>query len=153
MAKYLLDLDIGESVDPDYDLPKEELTSPAVHPPVSSLKLENRQVYPASINIQASGDAPNIGVTVQDVLRTIHEDLRRPSPRSTWDELNDDERAEINASFKERCRTKEELSKGLYGFDCLRGRDRLQIFPALSRDSDEAWGPPSIPFKFSPGSR
>jgi hypothetical protein len=66
----------------------------------------------------------------------IHEDLRKPSPRPAWDKLNDDERAEINASFKERCRTEEELSGGLYRFDYLRGRDRLQIFPALSPDSD-----------------
>jgi len=136
LTKYLLGLDIGEFVDPDYDLPKEELTSPAVHPPVSSLKLENRQGYPARISIQAAGDAPNISVTVQDVLRTIHEDLRKPSPRPAWDKLNDDERAEINASFKERCRTEEELSQGLYTFDYLCGRDRLQIFPALSPDSD-----------------
>jgi len=137
LTKYLLELDIDESVDPDYDLPKEELTSPAVHPPVSSLKLENRQGYPAFISIRASGDAPNIGVTVQDVLRVIHEDLRKPSPRPAWDQLNDDERAQINASFKERCRTEEELSEGLYQFDYLRGRDRLQIFPALSPDSDD----------------
>jgi len=138
LTKYLLELDIGESVDPDYDLPKEELTSPAVHPPVSSLKLENRQGYPAGISIQAAGDAPNIGVTVQDVLRMIHEDLMKPSPRPAWDKLNDDERAEINASFKERCRTEGELSQGLYRFDYLRGRDRLQIFPALLPDSDVA---------------
>jgi len=136
LTKYLLELDIGESADPDYDLPNEELTSPAVHPPVSSLKLENRQGYPEFINIQASGDTPNIGVTVQDVLRMIHEDLREPSPRPAWDKLNDDERAEINASFKKRCKTEEELGNGLYRFDYLRGRDRLQIFPALSPDSD-----------------
>lgn len=103
---------------------------------MSSLKLENRQGYPAFINIQASGDAPNIGVTVQDVLRMIHEDLRKPSPRPAWDKLNDEERAQINASFKERCRTEEDLSKGLYRFDYLRGRDKLQIFPALSPDLD-----------------
>lgn len=138
MTKYLLELGIGESVDPDYDLPKEELASPAVHPPVSSLKLENRQGYPACISIQAAGDAPNIGVTVQDVLRIIHEDLMKPSPRPAWDKLNDDERAEVNASFKERCRTEEELGQGLYRFDYLRGRDRLQIFPALLPDSDVA---------------
>jgi len=137
LAEYLLELDIGESVDPDYDLPEEELTSPAVHPPTSSLELENRQGYPESISIQTSVDAPEIGVTVQDVLTTIHEDLRRPTPRRAWDQLKDDERAQINASFKERCRTEEELGEGLNRFDYLRGRDRLQIFPALSPDSDD----------------
>lgn len=101
---------------------------------MSSLRLENCQGHPAFIGIQAFGDVPNIGVTVQDVLRMIHEGLRRPSPGPTRDKLTSDEQAEINAPFQERCRT-EELRKGLYRFDCLCGRDRLQILPVLPPDS------------------
>jgi hypothetical protein len=132
LTKYLLKLEIGEHVEPDYDLPKEEITSSAVHPPMQSLTLESHQGYPQLISVQASSDTPGVGVTVQDVLGAIHEDMRMPSPRRTWGKLNDGERAMINTSFKERCKTEEQLSKGPCRFDHLRGRDRLQIFPKLS---------------------
>jgi hypothetical protein len=134
LTKYLLKLEISEHVDLDYDLPKEEMSSPAVHPPMPSLTLESQQGYPQPINVQASSDAPGVGVSVQDVLSAIHEDMRKPSPRRIWSKLSDGERAVINASFKERCRTEEHLSKGPCRFDHLRGRDRLQIFPKLSSD-------------------
>ena len=112
----------------------EEMNSPAVHPPMSSLTLESHQGYPQLISIQASSDSPGVGITVQDVLRAIHEDMRKPSPRRAWSKLSDGERAVINTWFKERCRTEEQLSKGPCRFDHLRGRDRLQIFPKLSPD-------------------
>jgi hypothetical protein len=134
LTKYLLKLEVGDSVDPDYDLPGEELTSPAVHPPVPWLELENCEGYPQHINIQASGNSPDVGVTVQDVLRAIHEDMRKPSTRPAWDRLRNDERTWIKTSFKKRCKTEEELSKGLHRIDYLCGRDRLQIFPKLSPD-------------------
>ena len=146
MTKYHLKLEIGESVDPDHDLPEEELSSPAVHPPVPLLKLENREGYP-ELNIEASGDSPDVGVTVQDVLRMIHEDLMKPEPRPRWDRLNEDVRAEIKASFKARCRTEGERSKGLYRFDYLCGRNKLQILPQLSPDGVSL--SPFIPFKLS----
>jgi len=134
LTKYLLKLDVGESFGPDYDLPDEELTSPAVHPPVPRLELENYQGYPQHISIQASGDSPDIGVTVQDVLRAIHKDLRKPSTRPAWDDVRNEQRAQIKSSFKKRCKTEEELSKGLHRIDYLGDRDRLQVIPDLSPD-------------------
>lgn len=136
LTKYFLTLEMGGpgSEDPEYNLPKEELCSPAVHPPMQSLTLENHQGYPQPISVQPSNDSPGVGVTVHDVLRTIHEDMRKPSPRRAWSKLSNSERAVINASFKERCKTEEQLSKGPSQFDHLRGRDRLLIFPTLSLD-------------------
>jgi len=127
LAKYLLKLDLSEPVENDYDLPKEETTSPAVHPPMLSLTLENNQGYPQLISIQASDDSGRIGVTVQDVLTTLQEDLRKPLPRRQLSKLSDEQRAVINTSFKERCKTEEDLSKGPCRFDHLGGRNRLQI--------------------------
>jgi hypothetical protein len=134
LTKYLLKLEMTESIDHDYDLPKEEITSAAVNPPMLSLKLESHQGYPQIISIEASDDSRSTGVTVQDVLRTIHEDLRMPFPRRELSKLGADERAGINAAFRERCKSEEELSKGPRRFDRLGGRDRLQILPRLSPD-------------------
>ena len=74
-------------IEHDYDLPKEELTSSAVYPPVQLLKLESYQGYPQVISIEASDDSQGIGVTVQEVLRTIHEDLRMPIPAHELNKL------------------------------------------------------------------
>ena len=76
------------SVEHEYDLPKEELTSSAVYPPVLLLKLESYQGYPQVISIEASDDSQGVGVTVQEVLRTIHEDLRIPIPAHELNKLN-----------------------------------------------------------------
>jgi hypothetical protein len=65
-----------ESINHDHNLPKEEMASSAVYPPMLLLKLENLQGYPQVIGIEASSNSGNTGVTVQDVLRTINEDLR-----------------------------------------------------------------------------
>jgi len=143
LATRLLELETCESL--DYDLYEEDKTSPAVHPPVSSLRLENRQGYPYPISIKASGGSPD-AVTVQDVLKAIREDLRKLLHRHAWDRLNEDERAAIIASFKERCKTEEELSKGIRRADLLRGRNRLQIVTELSPDDDISLSP-TIPFK------
>jgi len=129
LAKYLLKLDLSDPVEHDYDLPKEETTSPAVHPPMLSLTLENNQGYPQLISIHASGDSASVGITVQDVLRTLQEDLRKPLPRRQLSKLNDEQRTVINTSFKERCKTEEDLSKGPCRFDHLGSRNRLQILP------------------------
>lgn len=123
-----------ESLDHDYNLPNEEITSPAVYPIVLSLKLESRQEYPQIISIEASGDSQGAGVTVQDVLRTIHEDLRMPFPRRELCKLGCEERVGIEAAFRERCKTEEELGNGPRRIDYLRGSDRLQILPKLPPD-------------------
>ena len=123
-----------ESVDYDYDLPKEEITSPAVYPPMLSLKMENHQGYPQVISIKASSDSGNVGVTVQDVLRTMHEDLRMPIPTHELSKLSVEEWAAIDAAFGERCTSEEELSNGPRRIDYLEGRDRLQILPTHSSE-------------------
>jgi hypothetical protein len=125
---------MSESVDHDYDLPKEEMTSPAVYPPMLSLKLESRQGYPQVINIEASGDSRGAYVTVQDVVRTIHEDLRMPFPTRELSKLGNEERNAVRAAFRERCTTEEELSKGPRRGDHLGSRDRLHILPKLPPD-------------------
>jgi hypothetical protein len=139
-----------ESADHDYDLPKEEITSPAVFPPMVSLKLESRQGYPQVINIEASGDSRGAGVTVQDVLRTIHEDLRMAFPRRELSKLDPEERAGINAAFRERCKSEEELSKGPRRMDRLGGRDRLQILPRLLPDGSVLLPTPTLPTSVRP---
>ena len=120
---------MNESLDHDYDLPEQEITSSAVYPPILSLKLESHQGYPQVITIEASGDTQGAGVTVQDVLRTINEDLRMPFPRRELSKLGVEEWAGINAAFRESCKSEEELSKGMRRMDRLGGRDRLQILP------------------------
>jgi hypothetical protein len=142
LSKYLLKLDINnQPLDYDHDIPKEELDSPAGRPPVLSLKLENHQGYLQLINIQASSDSPDVGVTVRDVLRAIHEDARKLSPRHEWTKLNAKERKAIDATFLDSCKTEEELGHGPRRVDYLRGRDKLQILSKLPRDG---WKCPPI---------
>jgi hypothetical protein len=134
LEKYYLKLDMNNSSDHDYDLPKEELNSPAVHPPVLSLKLENHQGYPRIITAETSGDTQGVGVTVKEVLRTLHEDLRTQFPRLELSKLSPEQRARVNAAFIERSKTERELSKGPRRIDHLGGRDRLQILPKIGPD-------------------
>ena len=130
LSRYLLKLDIGHRpTDRDYDLPSEEMTSPAVHPPLSRLTLESTQEYLQPITVDASSTSPSTGVTVQDVLRTIHEDMGKPLRSHEWDKLTDEERAAVDDEFRRRCRTREELAQGPCGADYLCRRDRLQILP------------------------
>lgn len=132
LAKYLLKLDVGnQTPEHTYNLPEEELNSPAVDPPMSSLMLENHQGYPQMITVQASSV-----ISVYDVLRTIHEDVRKQSRRKEWTKLSADERAAVDGAFRERCKTEEELGQGPCRIDYLRGRDRLQILPKLSPDGE-----------------
>ena len=44
------------------------------------LKLESHQAYPQVISTEVSSGSRGIGVTVQNVLRTIHKDLKVPFP-------------------------------------------------------------------------
>jgi len=136
LSKYFIELDISsQSIDRDYNLPNEELTSPAVHPPMPSLKLDNYQGYPQSIDVQASSDSPGV-VTVQDVLKAIHEDLKKPSRRREWNKLDAGGQEAVDAAFRRRGTTEEELGQGLCRIDYLRGRNRLQVFPKLSPDGE-----------------
>ncbi|KAF8260476.1 hypothetical protein EI94DRAFT_1748313 [Lactarius quietus] len=131
LSKYFIKLDIsnqsggGDDDVDDFGLPQEEVTSSAVHPPVLSLKLENHQGYPQDIHIHASGDSQSVGITVRDMLKTINEDARKISRKIG-----------VDAAFRERCTTEEELGHGPCRIDYLRRRDRLQILPKLSPDGE-----------------
>jgi hypothetical protein len=129
LSKYHLKLDISDDPDDDHDLPEEEIDSPATHPPMLSLTLENRQGYPQPIFVQASSDSLDVGVTVRDMLRTIHDDGRKQPRRNELSKLGAEERAALNAAFTKRCKTERELSYGPCRIDYLRGRDRLVIVP------------------------
>ena len=134
LEKYLLKLDMNNQPDHDYDLPIEEIDSPAMHPPMLSVTLENHQGYPQSISVQPSNDSPDIGITVRDMLRVINEDVKRPSRRREWTRLRAEERAGVDVAFRERCKTEEELGQGPCRIDYLRGRNKLQVLPKLSLD-------------------
>jgi hypothetical protein len=79
------------------------------------LKLESYQGYPQSITIQASRDSPNTSVTGRDVLMTILEDVKKPTRKNKWATSSAEERAAVDAAFRERRSTEEDLC----------GRDRL----------------------------
>ncbi len=117
---------MNDSSEHDYNLPKEEMNAPAVNTPMPSLKLESHQGHPQ-----------DDGVTVQEVLRTLHEDLRMAFPRRALSKLGAEERGRINGAFRERCKNEEELSKGPRRIDHLGGRDRLQILPKFGPDGSE----------------
>jgi len=137
---------MNDSSDHDYNIPKEDMNSPAVHPPMLSLKLESHQGYPQIITAEASSDARGVvGVTVQEVLRALHEDLRMPFPRRELSKLGADERGGINAAFRERCKSEEELSKGPRRIDHLGGRDRLQVLPKIGPDGSESIPTSTLP--------
>lgn len=142
LSKYFIKLDIknqsagAEDGLDDYNLPQEEITSPAVNPPVLSLTLENHQGYPQDIHIHVPRDSQSACVTVRDVLRTINEDAKKISRRREWTKLNAEERIAVDATFRERCTTEEELGHGPCRIDYLRRRDRLQILPKLSPDGE-----------------
>ncbi len=124
---------MAESPD-DYDLPKEDMNSPAVYPHTQSLRLVYFQGYPQVISIDASSGSQGADITVQDVLRMIHEDLRKPSSKRELGTFARGEQNAIRDIFRKRCNSEEERSKGLYRIDYLRGRDRLQILPRLPLD-------------------
>jgi hypothetical protein len=142
LTKYLLKLEINGPLDHDYDLPKEDITSPAVYPHMQSLKLEYFRGCPQVISIKAFSD-PRVGVTVQDVLRKIHGDLRMPLHNHEFSLLSLEERAAARDAFEERCKIDEERRKGPCRIDFLRGRDRLRILPKIL--SDDALVHPTTP--------
>lgn len=135
--KYLLKFDITKPVDHDFGLPPEEFGSSAVHPPVHVMVLDNDQGYPRNINVRSSDDGSDVGITVEDVLKTISTDLRASSSQREWAALDDDRRREVEESFENRARTEEDRSGGLRKIDFLRGRNRLQIFPKHPTLEDE----------------
>ncbi|KAF8269498.1 hypothetical protein EI94DRAFT_1725179, partial [Lactarius quietus] len=129
LMKYLLKFDIPHPLDHDFGLPAEELFSSAVHPPVDVLILENEQGLPENIEVHVSDKASGIGVTVEDVLKSIAVDLRRSSSWQEWAALNEDVHGGVEYSFSDNAGAAEERSGGLRRIDYLRGRNRLQIFP------------------------
>src|SRR6266404_3829604 len=148
--KYLLKFDIAsQPEDHDFGLPTEDYFSSAVYPPVHVLLLENEQGLPQNIEVQASDKGSGIGVTVEDVLKAINADLRKPSSQREFADLNEDTRTEVEDAFEDRARTEEERSGGLRRVDYLRGRNRLQIFPrhAFSEEDEEI----AQPFPYNRG--
>ena len=147
LKKYLLKFDITQPPDHDFGLPTEEFFSSAVHPPVLVLILENEQGLPQNIEVHASDKGSGIGVTVEDVLKSIGADLRKSSSQREWAALNEDIRREVEDAFEDRATTEEERSGGLRRMDYLRGRNRLQVFPrhAWSEEEEEI-AQPAMPF-------
>jgi len=125
LTEHLLRLRITGPVDHSYSIPPEDITSFAVDPPMLSLILENHQGYPELIYIRASS---GIGVTVEDVLRTIHEELRTPLPGSLLNKSIDVGRYPPNALLHAG-REREQQGVGPCRFYYLHGRDRLQVLP------------------------
>lgn len=101
------------------------------------LVLESDQGYPRNINVHTSDDKADIGITVEDVLRTISTALRATSTQREWAALNEDRRREVEETFENRARTEEDRSAGLRKIDYLRDRNRLQVFPKHSLPEDE----------------
>ena len=135
--KYLLKFDITQPVEHDFGLSPEEFSSSAVHPPVRVLVLETDQGYPRNINVYASDEGSDIGITVKDVLRAVSTDLRETSIQREWAALNEERRREVEETFEDRARTEEDRSGGLRKIDYLRGRTRLRILPRDPLPGDE----------------
>jgi hypothetical protein len=106
---------------------------------------EGHQGYPQIITVEASVDSRGIDVTAQDVLRTIHEDMRKPFPGRELSELCVEERAGINATFGETCGSEEELSEGPRRIGYLGGRDKIQILPKFAPDGGELTPTSTLP--------
>jgi hypothetical protein len=100
------------------------------------------------MTVEASVDSRGIGVTVQDVLRTIHEDMRTPFPRRELSGLVVEERAGFNATFGERCKSEEELGKGSRKTDHLGGRDKSQVSMKSALDGSELTSTPTHALHF-----
>lgn len=101
------------------------------------LVLDNDQGYPRNINVRASEEGSDVGITVEDVIRAISTDLRASSSQREWSALNEDRRREVEETFEDRARTEEDRSGGLRKIDYVGGRNRLQIFPKLPLPEDE----------------
>jgi uncharacterized protein DUF6699 len=110
---------------------------------MQSINLEYFQGYPQVINIIASSD-PCVDITVQDVLRSIHKNLRMPIQNSDIIQLSLREQIKIEDAFKERCTTDEERRKGPCRIDFLYGRDRLQILPKFPSDGASVFPTPPL---------
>lgn len=101
------------------------------------LVLDNDQGYPRNINVRASEEGSDVGITVEDVVRAISTDLRASSSQREWAALNEDRRREVEEAFENRARTEEDRSGGLRKIDYLSGRNRLQIFSKLPLPDDD----------------
>jgi hypothetical protein len=110
-------------------------------------QLEGDQEYPQIITVEASVDSRGIVVTVQDVLRTIHEVTRMPFPGRELRKLGIEKLAAsgINATFGGAFKSEEELCKGLHKIDHLGGRDKIQILPKFAPDGSELTPTSTLP--------
>ena len=133
----LLEFDIAQPVDHDFGLPPEVFGSSAAHPPVHVPVLDNDQGYPRIINVHSSDEGSDIGITVEDVLKTISTDLRVSSSQREWASLNEDRHREVEESFENWARTDEDRSGGLHKVDFLCERNRSQVFPKCQPYKDE----------------
>ncbi len=138
--KYLLKFDIAsQPLDYDFGLSTEELLSSAVHPPVHILVLENELAFPQNIRVQGpvKGSESGIGVTIEDVLKTIGVHLRNSSSQHKWAALNEDLRTYVEDAHKDWARIQERRTDP-WRIEYLRGRNRLQILPKhpLPEDDD-----------------
>jgi hypothetical protein len=104
---------------------------------VHVLVLESNQGYPRNINVHASDEESDIGITVREALGTIGTALRASSTQREWAALNEERRREVEEAFENRARTEEDRSAGLRKIDYLRDRNRLQIFPKNPLPEDE----------------
>ncbi|KAF8493499.1 hypothetical protein F5888DRAFT_1724649 [Russula emetica] len=102
---------------------------------------EGHQEHPRIITVEASVDSRG---TAQDVLQTIHEDFRIPFPGRELSELGVEERAGINATFGETCKSEEDLSKGPRRID-LGSRDKIQILLKFAPDGSELTPTSTLP--------
>ena len=110
------------------------------------LQLESHHGHPQVISIEASVDSRGAGVTVQDILRTIHEESRIQITEKELNGLDVEERAELWGAFKRRCKTEEEFSRGPCRIDRWGDRDRLQVLPRLSPDGTVLLPTSTLPF-------
>ena len=103
-------------------------------PPMLSLELESHQGYPQVIGIEAFRNPRGAGVTVQDVLWAIHEDLKISFFKWGLSKLGVGEPAWTNTSFGAICKSEEESTRGPRRIGCLGIRERLKILSRLSPD-------------------
>ncbi|KAF8202135.1 hypothetical protein BJ912DRAFT_429497 [Pholiota molesta] len=120
-----------------------DLTQPVSSPLTSQLVLWHRKL-PWYINIQASH--PSRGVTIQDLLEGIYEELELPIGYHEYctAELTSGDRDMLNMAFQKRCRgNKGEIRRGVRRIDFL-GQECC--FAGISRSRNGTWELKTIPY-------
>ncbi|KAI5981587.1 hypothetical protein EDD15DRAFT_2138044, partial [Pisolithus albus] len=102
---------------------------PAIDPPVKSLYIVSSVVLP-TWTITVTNPS---GVTVQDVLVSIHVTWQKPIIRPEWDNLSAQQRTSTQQTFYDRCYASKDYnraySSGVRRIDCLLS---TTIFSGLS---------------------